>query len=198
LQLDSIRAFKRVNLTSVEESFREVDRSELWDETQPDLEKIVYFPETLPRALKLMQVAALLRRLFPICFFSIVLVILTRAGFIPVRISPIASYFLLFGPFAIVFAFVYVDLFVRRTIIRYEREHPNMQSKQKEHIRSVIQKLLTDLIEEIKNIDEDPANCEMRLFYNDYDNIKTMKEIRGRFLKRKYSTYLVVPAMMDS
>jgi hypothetical protein len=196
-QLDSIRAFKRVDLTPVEESFREVDRTELWDEIQPDLEKIVYFPQTLPGALKLMQVAAVLRRLFPLCFFSIVLVILTRAGFIPIRISPIAFFLLLFLPFAILIAFIYIDLFIRRTIIRYEREHPNMQSKQKEHVRTAVQKLIPFLIEEVRNINENPIDCKMKLFYDDYEGMKIVKEIKGKLFNRKYPTYLAIPSMTD-
>lgn len=191
-QLDSIRAFKRVELTPVKESFHEVNRVDLWDEIQPDLEKIVYFPQTLPTALKLMRVAFVLRRLFPVCFFSIVLVILTKAGFIPIRISPMASYVLFLGPFAILFAFVYVDLFIRRTVIRYEREHPNMQSKQKAHIKTVVQKLTKDLLKEIANLNADPGSYPLRLYYNDYDGMRIVKELRGRLLRRKYPTYLAV------
>ena len=191
-QLDSIRAFRRVDLTPVEESFHEVDRTELWNKIQPDLAKIVYFPQTLPRARTLMQVAFVLRRLFPVCFFSIVLVILTKAGFIPIRISPMASYVLFLGPFAILFAFVYVDLFIRRTVIRYEREHPNMQSKQKAHVKTVVQKLTKDLLKEIANLNAEPGSYPLRLYYNDYDGMRIVKELRGRLLRRKYPTYLAV------
>lgn len=196
-QLDSIRAFKRVELTEIERSFEEIHDTALWGKIRPDLEKIVYFPSTLPGALRLMQIAAVLRRLLPICFFSVVLVILNKTGFIPLPISPIASFFLLFVPFAILIAFVYIDLFIRRTIIRYEREHPKMQSKQKEHVKTVVQKLITFLPEEVRNINENPTNCKMKLFYNDYEGMKIVKEIKGKLFKRKYPTYLAIPSMTD-
>jgi len=197
-QLDSIRAFKRVELTPVEESFQEVNRADLWDEIQPDVEKVVYFPQTLPKARKLMQVAFVLRRLFPVCFFSIVLVILTKTGFIPIRISPLASYVLFFGPFAILFAFVYVDLFIRRIVIRHERHHPNMQSKQKTHIKAVIEKLTQDLLKELVSLNEDPVKYPLKLFYNDYEGMRIVKEMRARRLGPKYPTYLAVPSPKDS
>jgi hypothetical protein len=197
MQLDSIRAFKRVDLAQIEESFAEVGHSRLWDEIRPDLERIVYFPQTIPKALKLMQAAAILRRLFPICLFSIILVVLIRSEFIPIRLSSTAFYFFLILPFAILFAFIYVDLFIRRIIIRYEQEHPNMQSKQKQHIKSVIQKLVTVLVQEIKALNEKPDKYRMKVFYDDYEGIKTVREMRGRLLKRGISTYLVVPLVYE-
>jgi hypothetical protein len=198
VQLDSIRAFKRVDLTQTEESFQEIDRLKLWDEIHPDLETIVYFPQTLPRAFKLMQFAAFMRRLFPICFFSVILVLLSKAGFIPLRLSPIASLLLLVVPFAIVIAFVYVDLFIRRTIIRYEREHPNMQSKQKEHIKQVVEQLVVVLHKWIKDQGENVGDYRMKLHFDDYAGMRVLQEVRGKLFRRKHPTYLTVPATTDS
>jgi hypothetical protein len=197
-QLDSIRAFKRVDLTQTEESFREIDRLELRDEIQPDLETIVYFPQTLPGAFKLMQFAAILRRLFPICFFAVILVLLSKAGFVPVRIPPIASLLLLVVPFAIVIAFVYVDLFIRRTIIKYEREHPNMQSKQKAHIKQVIEQLVVVLHKWIKERGDSADDYRMKLHSDDYAGMRVLQEVRGKLFRRKHSTYLTVPTTTDS
>ncbi len=196
-QLDSMRAFKRVELTEVEKSFEEIGGIRLWEEIRPDLEKIVYFPQTLPRVLRLMQIALVLRRLFPICFFSVVLVMLDKAGIIPLPISPIASFFFLFVPIAILFGFVYVDLFIRRVIIKYEHEHPNMQSKQKAHIKSVIEKLIMNLLGEIHRFGGRPHDYQMKLFFDDYEGMKIVREIKGKLFIRKYPTYLAVPFMTN-
>lgn len=192
--LDSIRAFRRMELGPIEEAFRKAGRVELWEHIQPDLEKIVFFPQTLPGAQRLMQVAFVLRRLFPICFFSIVLVVFTKAGFIPVRLSPIVSFLFLLGPFAILIGFIYVDLFIRRVIIQYEREHPNMQSKQKGRIKEVIQTLSMDVAKELKKANEEPARCRMELFFDDYEGMRIVKEIRRKRFRKRYPVYLAVPA----
>ncbi|NIQ37999.1 MAG: hypothetical protein GTN81_05350 [Proteobacteria bacterium] len=196
-QLDSIRAFKRVELTEVEKSFEEIGSMRLWEEIRPHLEKIVYFPQTLPKVLKLMQIALVLRRLFPICLFSVVLVMLDKAGIIPLPISPIASFFFLFVPIAILFGFVYVDLFIRRIIIKYERDHPNMQSKQKAHIKKVIEKLIMNLLGEIHRFGGRPHDHKMKLFFDDYEGMKIVREIKRRLLIRKYPAYLAIPFMTD-
>ena len=196
-QLDSLRAFKRVNLTPIEESFHEINRTKLWEEIQPDLEKIVYFPQTLPLAFRLMQVGAVLRRLFPICFFSVVLVILDKAGIIRLPASPIAALLFLFAPIVILIGFVCVDLFIKRIIIKYERTHPRMQSKQKERIRKIIQTLTEDLREEIRNLGKNPAQVQMELYFDDYEGIKIVRELRRRFFRLKYPIYLGVPAMSE-
>lgn len=197
VQLDSIRAFKRTELTQIEQSFEEIHGVGLWEEIRPDLEKIVHFPSTLPRALRLMQVAALLRRLFPICFVSVILFLLDQAGIISLPVSPIASFLFVLLPIAILIAFVYVDLFIRRTIIKYEREHPNMQSKQKEHIKTVIERLIVDLWREIHTLGGTPGDYEMEVFFSDYEGIKIIKESRRKLLKRRYPTYLAIPSMTD-
>jgi len=196
-QLDSLRAFRRLNLTTVEESFHEINRTKLWEEIQPDLEKIVYFPQTLPMAFRLMQVGAVLRRLFPICFFSVVLVILDKAGIVRIPASPIATLLFLFVPIVILIGFVGVDLFIKRIIIKYERAHPKMQSKQKEHIKRIIQTLTKDLREETRRLGKNPAHVQMELYFDDYEGIKIVRELRGRFLRRKYPIYHGVPAMSE-
>ena len=194
-QLDSLRAFRRVNLTAIEESFHEINRTKLWEQIRPDLEKIVYFPQTLPMAFRLMQVGAVLRRLFPICFFSVVLVILDKLGIIRLPASPIATLLFLFVPIVILIGFVGVDLSIKRIIIKYERTHPRMQSKQKERIRTIIQTLIEDLREEIRTLGKNPVHVQMELYFDDYEGIKIVRELRGRFFKRKYPIYLGIPAM---
>ncbi|MBW2120953.1 MAG: hypothetical protein JRH07_03795 [Deltaproteobacteria bacterium] len=194
VQLDSIRAFKRIALTEIERSFQEIHQSKLWEEIRPDVEKIVYFPSTIPRALKLMQVSALLRRLFPICLFSVILFVLDQAGIVSLPTSPAASFVFIILPIAILIAFVYADLLTRRTIIQYERRHPNMQTKQKEHIKTAIERLIQELNREIQAVGRKPGNYKMEVFFTDYRGINIVRENRARLSRRKYPVYLAIPA----
>jgi len=197
LQLDGIRAFRRIGTEKIESAFQRINSTGVWRKIKPDVEEIVYLPNAISGLPRLMKIVMTLRALFPVCLVLIILALLIRLGFAPM-LPPIIYYALLAFPVLIMFAFVSVDFTIRRRIAKYEEEHPTMQSGEKEHIKAVIQELIMKLLKEIKSRGENPSNYRMKLFYNDYKGIKIIKEHREKvfgIFKRKYSTYIAIPSM---
>jgi len=195
VQLDNIRAFRRVGTEKIESAFQRINSIGVWRKIKSDVERIVYLPETIPGLLRLVKIAAVLRRLFSTSLILLVLAFLIRIGFIPIPV-PALSYVLIFFAIFIMFSFVALDFIIRRRIAKYEEEHPTMQSKEKEHIRDVVQELIKELLKEIRSRGEDPGRYKMRLFHKDYKGIIITKEYQEKIFgifKRKYSIYIATP-----
>ncbi len=197
LQLDGIRAFRRVGTDKIESAFHSIHATNVWKLIKPDIEAIIYLPNTIPGLLRLMKIAMTLRAFFPIGLVLMILALLIRLGLAPMLPPPI-FYALLTFPVLVMLAFVSVDLVIRKRIARYEEEHPTMQSEEKEHIKAAIQELIMKLSKEITSRGENPSDYKMRLFYNDYEGIEIIKEHREKIFgifKRKYSTYIAIPSL---
>lgn len=197
LQLDGIRAFKRVGTEGIENSFKRINSTGVWRKIKPDVEEIVYFPNALWGLPRLMKIVMTLRRLFSTCIILVILALLIRLGLVPMP-TPIIYYAVLAFPMLIMLAFVSVDFTIRRRVAKYEKEHPAMQGEEKEHIKTVIQELIMKLLKGIKSGGENPNDYKMKLFYKDYKGIKIIKERREKvfgIFKRKYSTYIAIPSM---
>lgn len=197
LQLDGIRAFRRVGTEGIENSFQRINSIGVWRKIKPDVEEIVYFPNAIPGLLRLIKIVATLRKLFFTCLILMILALLIRFGFAPM-LTPTIYYALLAFPMLIMIAFVSVDFAIRKRIAKYEEEHLTMQSGEKEHIKAVIQELIIKLLKEIKSRGENPSNYKMKLFYGDYKGIMIIKERREKIygiFKRKYSTYIAIPSL---
>jgi hypothetical protein len=196
-QLDSICAFRRAGTAALEASFQGVNLKNTWEKIKPDVETIAFFPNTIPEILKLVKSVALLRALFPICFFSFILSVLMMIGIIPVSNKFVLLFFLLL-PIAVMLAFILIDLTIRRKIIKYEKEHSDLHSEEKRRIKKVVEELITKLSKRIKEQSESPSNFKMRLFYDDYKGIEILKRKRERvygIFKKKYFTYIAVPSL---
>lgn len=197
VQLDSIRAFRRVGTEKIESAFQRINSTGVWRKIKSDVEEIVYLPNTIPGLLRLTKIVMTLKTLFPTCFIFIILALLIRFGVIPIP-APALSYVLIFFAIFVMFSFVALDFIIRRRIAKYEEEHPAMQSKEKEHIRDIVQELIKELLKEIRSRGEDPGRYKMRLFHKDYRGIRIIKEYRERIFgifKRKYSIYLAIPSL---
>jgi len=197
LQLDSIRAFRRVGIEKIENSFKRINSTRVWRAIRSDIEEIVCLPNTIPGVPRLTKIVMILRTLFFTCFIFIILALLIRIGVIPIHL-PIIYFALLAFPVFVIIAFVLIDFTIRRRIVKYEEEHPAMQSREKEHIKAVIQELIMKLLKEIESCGEDPSNYRMRLFYEDYERIKIIKERKEKvfgIFKKKYSTYIAIPSL---
>jgi len=197
LQLDGIRAFRRVGTEGIENSFKRINSIGVWRKIKPDVEEIVYLPNAISGLPRLMKIVATLRRLFSTCIILIILALLIRFGFAPM-LTPIIYYALLVFPTLIIIAFALVDFTIRRRVAKYEEKHPTMQSGEKEHIKAVVQELIMKLLKEIKSRGENPSSYKMKLFYKDYKGIRIIKERREKvfgIFKRKYSTYIAIPSL---
>ncbi len=197
VQLDNIRAFRRVGTEKIESAFQRINSTGVWRKIKSDVEEIVYLPNTIPGVPRLTKIVMTLKTLFPTCFIFIILALLIGIGFIPIH-APIIFFALLTFPVFVIIAFVLIDFTIRRRIVKYEEEHPAMQSREKEHIKAVIQELIMELLREIRSGGEDPDNYKMKLFYKDYERIKIIKERKERvfgIFKRKYSTYIAIPSL---
>ncbi len=195
--LDGIRAFRRMRTEKIENAFKRINAAPTWGAIKSDVERIVYLPNTIPGLLRLAKIAAILKMLFPTSIILVILALLIRMGIIPIDI-PRALFvaLLVFSPVVIV-AFVLTDFTIRRKVIKYETEHPDLHSEEREHIKAVIQELITKLSKEIKSSGEDPSNYRMRLFYKDYERLVIIKECKEKALgifKKQYSTYIATPS----
>ncbi len=196
-QLDSLRAFRRLDISKVEIYFRRADLINKWKSIKPDLESIVYMPNNLPQTSFFIKMAVIFRQLFPACFFAIILVFLVNIGL--VANLPAFFYRLaLVIPFVIIGGFIFTDLIVRKRIATYENNNPQLHSEEKERIKKVVEHLVDKLALKIKELNMDPEDYKMRLYFDDYRGVKIEKAVVEKMLglfKRNYPVYIAIPAL---
>jgi hypothetical protein len=194
-KLDSIRAFKRADITAIENTFNEQKLQDMWQVLKPDVEKIVYLPHSIPSILRLIKIATTLKMLFPLCLMSIIFSIIIKMGFFRMPNDLIFS-ILLVLPVIIMGAFVITDLMIRQKIVRYETNHPDLHQQEKTRIKKVVEKLLERLKKAIREDGLMLDECEICLYFNDYKGIhvklSSTEKSLGLF-KKKYDTYIATP-----
>jgi hypothetical protein len=195
-QLDGIRAFRRVDPARIQQSFERLELYRLWGRIKDDLQRVAYFPETIPGLPKLIRISTTFRSLFPIALISLALSVFIRLGIFPMPTQSVYLIFL-FVPLAIMAVFISVDLTVRRRIAAAEKANPDLHLEEKKRIREVIVDLLNRLNIEIRLKKQDPSRYRMRLYFGDYPGITVLSEkverVFGVF-PRSYSRYLSVPS----
>jgi hypothetical protein len=194
-KLDSIRAFKRADITAIENTFNEQKLQDMWQVLKPDVEKIVYLPHSIPSILRLIKIATTLKMLFPLCLMSIIFSIIIKMGFFRMPNDLIFS-ILLVLPVIIMGAFVITDLMIRQQIVRYETNHPDLHQQEKTRIKKVVEKLLERLKKAIREDGLILDECEICLYFNDYKGIRILQSTTEKALglfKKKYDTYIVTP-----
>lgn len=196
-QLDSVRAFRRVDPSKLENSVNKTNAANVWSRIRPGLEKIAFLPESLPGLGNLIRIAATLRLLFPLCFFSFILALLIRVGIFALHNVFLFNLFL-FGPLVIMFSFIVVDFIIRKKVARYEEEHPALHVKEKDQIKNAVEELIIKFIREMKLYKENPDRYQMKLYFNDYRGTTVINEHREKIFgvfKRKYSTFTTMLAL---
>jgi len=203
VNLDSIRAFRRVDQEVIREGFQIMGSKEftdMWKSIKHDVEKIVYSPITEIKGLPtLMRLAAFLKLLLSLT--SIFMVLVLAANLRPPEKLPIPLPMIFRGWIAFMIAITLsltsmialmtVDYTIRRKIIKYEEGHSEKFSAGRQRIKYVIEKLVEKLAEGIKQSGEDPQKYKMILFFK-YKGLKVIKEHRGRIFKRRYPLYEVI------
>ena len=195
-KLDGIRAFRRVDPGHLQNSFERLELFRLWSSIKDDVQRIAYFPETIPGLPKLIKITTILRALFPIALASLALSVLIRLGILPMPTTSVYLIFL-FVPLAIMAAFISFDLTVRRRIAAEERANPDLHEEQKRRIKAVIDELLDRLNIEIRLKKSDPNRYRMRLYFNDYPGVVILSEKFDRVFgvfRRSYLRYVSIPA----
>lgn len=196
-QLDSIRAFRRVHPSKLEEAVNKTNSTKLWNRIKPEVERIVFLPESIPGLSNLIRTTATLRMLFPLCFFAFILGILIRVGIFPVTSDFLYSIFLI-APIVIMVAFVVVDFTIRKKVARYEEYHPDLHVEERAQLRRAIDDLILQFIREMKLYKGNPEKYQMRLYFNDYRGITVLGERREKIFgvfNRGYSTYTTTLAV---
>lgn len=203
LNLDSVRAFRRVKPELIKEGFQNMQSKEftgMWKNIRHDVEKIAYSPITEIKGLPtLMRLVAFLKPLAPLTSIFMILALASRFRSPEKLPIPLPT---VFGEWptliiavtlssATMIALVAVDYTIRRKIIKYEEKHRAKFSEGRERIRNVIEKLAAKLAEELELQGEDPNKYKMLLFFK-YKRLKVVKESRGRIFKKKYPIYEVV------
>jgi hypothetical protein len=190
-QLDSIRAFRRVHPSKLEDSVAKTSSSNVWNRIKPGVEKIAFLPESIPGLPNFIRVAATLRMLFPLCFFAFIMGILMRAGIFPI-VSVFFYNLLLIAPIVIMLVFVAVDFTIRRRVARYEEQHPDLHVEEREQIKRAIDELILQFIREMKLYKDNPERYQMKLYFNDYHGTTVINQRRESIFgvfKRRYSTF---------
>jgi len=202
VQLDSLRAFRRVDPETVKASFVQVNSKDLaqeWASIKKDVEKIAYMPLEIPRIPTLMKLALILKFIFPLTVIPSFLILMSRffsrSGEAPFQLDERMLIILLAVPLIIGQSSLLLDFKIRRTIANYEGRHPEKFSVKREKLKAVTQKAVKKLGEKIERYGEDSANYKLTLYFNDYENLKIIKESRGRIFKTKYYKYTAVPSI---
>ena len=196
-QLDSIRAFRRVHPSKLEEAVNKTNSTKLWNRIKPEVERIVFLPESIPGLSNLIRTTATLRMLFPLCFFAFILGILIRVGIFPITSAFLYSIFLI-APIVIMVAFVVVDFTIRKKVARYEERHPDLHVEERAQLRRAVDDLILQFIREMKLYKGNPQKYQMRLYFNDYRGITVHSERREKIFgvfNRGYSTYTTTLAV---
>ena len=195
MQLDGMRATRRIEPAIVELSFQELNLTSMWQKIENDANKIAYLPHTIPRMKKLINLVGFLKGLFPVCFFSIVLSVFIKAGIFP-EPNDLIFPALLIIPTLIMIAFICMDFLIRIKIIRYEQKHPDLYHQEGENIKRVVEALLIKMSKAIKSMGENGSKYRFKLYFNDYRGIRIVKEKNEKvfgIFRRKYVRYMVSP-----
>ena len=194
-QLDGIRAFRRIDPIKIEKSFEQLMLTTVWSRIKSDVEKIVFFPETIQGLSKLIGITTSMRSLFPIAFLSFILAMLIRIGIFKMP-NDFVFLILLIFPMLIMGVFVGVDLTIRKRIANVERENLVLHQAEKLRIKNVIEDLINRLNIIIQSQGRDTKRFRLKLYFSDYEGIQVIDEKAERIFgifQRGYTTYICIP-----
>lgn len=211
--LDDTRAYRRKDVERIDAEFSELkktrfkDHYDMWVKARPAAEKIADMPLKIPGVEKLIKTLAWIRVANRVAL--IVLILFLAIQIVPawrrlLGTEPFQGNGLLYSVIAVlivVFAMnlaSVVDLRIRKKVIKYEAETVDEYAPQREKMKECVNRMLKSLAKEANRNGENPDNFRMILYFDDYSNIRTVKQWRPKSMgvfKKPYSHYEVVPKL---
>jgi len=199
--LDSLRAFRRKDLDTIKNIFLKVDVKNItkeWDHLKKDIEKIVYMPLKIPGMPKLMKIALIMRFLFLLMLLPGFLIFMSQ--FLLKNRNPTLFQFnwptmllVLILPLIFGYSYIMLDFSIRRRIAAYEMLHEDKFRTKKEKLKNIVQKAIDLLVERIEHSKYPPEDYKIKLYFDDYRNIRIIKKSRGKIFRKKYYTFVAIP-----
>jgi len=203
--MDSIRAFRRVKLDEVEESFKNLEFSDVkrsWKDIKPAVRKIIELPYKSARIKDLIKKTYYAKYGISIAGFvsSFFLYIAMTCNIYEVQWAYYLCSILLKPYIAIpafaslpasIILFIMMDYKTRKVIGEYEMTHREKLSLAKARIKEFIDWMIARLIEEMRRAKVDSSKIRLELYFKDYKGIKVLKVDRGRFIKKRRPVYVV-------
>jgi hypothetical protein len=199
--LDSLRAFRRKSLETVKNAFLKVgvkSISQEWDRLRKDIEKIVYMPLKIPGVPKLIKAVLIMKFLFlltllPGFFIFMSQFLLRNRNSALLRFNWLTMLVVLILPLILGYSYIILDFSIRRKIAAYEMLHEDKFRTKKEKLKGVVQKAIDLLVERIERSKYPPEDYKLKLYFDDYRNIRVIKKSRGKIFKKKYYTFVALP-----
>jgi hypothetical protein len=161
--------------------------SKAWAETRSDVSDIITLPDSSEEIKEKQRKTRIYRPLSAILIFGTGLSVLIISGLHLGlnRFSLIGVLVVLLAVYALVISLWYRSTRqLYRMVREYYRAYGSRASKQRAHIKSVTQGLIDLLTVNIRNGKLDPEKYKMKLFHNDYSNIRVLKEENPKNMDR--------------
>jgi hypothetical protein len=161
--------------------------SKAWADTRSDVSDIITLPDSSEEIKEKQRKTRIYRPLSAVLIFgtglSVLFISELHLGLN--RFSLIGILLVLLAIYAIVIFLWYRSTRqLYRMVREYYKAYGNRASKQRAHIKSVNQRLIDLLTVNVRNNKLDPEKYKMRLFSNDYSNIRVLKEENQKNMDR--------------
>jgi hypothetical protein len=161
--------------------------SKAWAETRSDVSDIITLPDSSDEIKEKQRKTRIYRPLSAVLIFgtglSVLFISELHLGLS--RFSLIGILLVLLAIYAIVIFLWYRSTRqLYRMVREYYKAYGSRASKQRAHIKSVNQRLIDLLTVNVRNNKLDPEKYKMRLFSNDYSNIRVLKEENQKNMDR--------------
>lgn len=209
--LDDTRAYRRKDVEQMDEVFSRLKKTrfrehyDLWIKVRPSVEKIVDMPMKVKGVKQMITNLGWLKvanRVFLIVLviFAALIIVPAWRGVLGER--PFGGQSMLYVGVAVGLVMISLNLAtvldyrIRKRIIAYEDSTMDEYAPAREKLKEAVDKMLRTLARELEKSKSDPSGWNLVLYFNDYDNIKVVKQWRPKAIgmwKKSYHHYQVVP-----
>lgn len=207
--LDSMRAYRRRSGQNLEEMFSRLggmgypELRKIWWDIDEDVRDIMEMPLKVPRVPLLIHLNLYLKIIGRV--FLIVLVLILAGRLVRIWEPVLGELFgdrlwllilVAVGGLVAINGEVVVDYIIRRRIVRYEEESKQEYAEHVENLKQAAQKVISQLVREVRHARKDPGEYPFFLFFDDYEGIEVTKVKTPRSMgifKRKFSVFTAIP-----